>query len=85
MELLFNYGFSVKDMDFGSHSTGIYRLPKLISNRFYPLRKLPKIKGGNKMGYRCNRKFFSIKQLKSILYKIEQVKIKEIDKKDCPF
>lgn len=83
MEL--NYGFSVKNMDFGSHATGIYRIPKIINKRFYPLRKLPKIKVGNKKGYRCNRIYFSVKQLKSLIHKIEQVRIEEIDKRERPF
>ena len=85
MELIFNYGFSVNNMDFGYNETGLYRLPQMRGNRFYPLKKLNIIEVGKQNGYRLYRREFSVLQLKSLLHLIDPVKIYLIEDKICPF
>lgn len=73
MEIIFKYGFSIKEMKFGKTNDGLYRLPSLIGRRYYPLKKLSKIKLNGQIGYRCYRKFYSLSRLDEMVVKIKKL------------
>lgn len=83
--LNFKYGFDYKSFQFGWLDKELYRLPSKTGNRFFPLKKLKKIKVGKGYGYRVKRDKLSLIQLEAKT-KVINKKIKTIDKNnDTPF
>ena len=84
MIIKYTYGISHKGMTFGWKDKQLYRLPQVYNKRFLPLKKLNKIKVGNRKGYRlCGDRFSDI-QLKSMTIFINQ-EFQEIKDKNLPF
>lgn len=83
---VFKFGFIFNGFTFGWYDKELWRLPSQIKNRYYTEKKLDKIQIGNKYGYRCGGKKFTVAQLKSITNQFSQpIIVNSVTDKDCPF
>lgn len=80
MIVKFKYGFSFKDILFGWKNKKLYRLPQMIGERFYPLKKC----GEWEDGFIVGRMRKSNKQLKDMTIFIN-FEYQDIKDEDCPF
>jgi len=81
--IIFGFGFSVNDINYGWHKKKLYRLPYSKDGRYYELLELKQQRNTGVLGYFVRRAFLSMKQLELITHKIYQEV--SILKSDIPF
>lgn len=82
----YKYGFEYRGFTFGWFKKELYRLPSIVHLRSYPIRKLNKIKVGNKDGYRVVRDRLTVDQLMEMTEVIDFTHtINGMGSENCPF
>lgn len=82
MIIKFKYGFYENDILYGWHNKHPYRLPQMIGDRYYPLKKVGVYKDRNL--FYIAGKLRSVEQLKSKTIVINQ-EVSIIEDNDVPF
>lgn len=85
MIIRYKYGIVFRGKIYGWKNKDLYRLPQMIGNRFYSLKKCPKwVRNGKDMGYGLGAAQKSHAQLKAMTHFINR-EVEEIVDNDCLF
>jgi len=84
MEVLFEYGFIYKEVQYGWKNKKLYRLPHVKSKRSYPLKEVPSYVFKTTTMYNIQRTKLTINRLKVLTRPIKQ-KVEIVDSEGCPF